>query len=59
MISRPKNTDTMDDVIKMQEEFLKKKDQKEFPAAQVTKLYKGKLFCNSHLFEYFPMKSCF
>lgn len=42
MISRPKNTDTMEDVIKMQEEFLKKKDQKEFPAAQVTKLYKGK-----------------
>jgi hypothetical protein len=33
MIQRPKNTDSMDDVLKMQEEFLKTKNEK--PAADV------------------------
>lgn len=50
MIPRPKNTDTMDDVIKMQNEYLKKQQEENFkPAAQAIKMNKGK-FCKFHKF---------
>lgn len=43
MIPRPKNTDTMDDVMNMQTEYLKKKQEEDLkPAAQAIKLNSGK-----------------
>ncbi|KAG5674271.1 hypothetical protein PVAND_004251 [Polypedilum vanderplanki] len=39
MISRPKNTDTMDDIYKMQEDFMKEKSKQNFvPAAKFVKV---------------------
>lgn len=41
MIPRPKNSDNMDDVLKMQEEYLRHKNDGKFkPAASVTKIQK-------------------
>lgn len=38
MIPRPKNTDTMGDVLKMQSEYLQQKNEENFqPAAQTIK----------------------
>ena len=43
MIPRPKNTDTMDDVLKMQNDYLKKmQEEKIQPAAQAIVLNKNK-----------------
>lgn len=42
MISRPKNTDTMDDVLKMQTDYLKKKEEENMkPAAIPINMNKG------------------
>lgn len=44
MIPRPKNTDTMDDVLKMQNDYLKEKQEKNLqPAAQAIVLTKGEI----------------
>lgn len=43
MIPRPKNSDNMDDVLKMQEEYLRHKNDGKFkPAATVKKIGGGK-----------------
>lgn len=44
MNSRPKNTDTMDDVLEMQNEYLRKKHEENLqPAAQVIRNPAGEL----------------
>lgn len=44
MIPRPKNSDTMDDVLKMQNDYLKQKNESNFkPAAQAIAKPSGKL----------------
>lgn len=44
MIPRPKNTDTMEDVLKMQNDYLKHKNEENFqPAAQTISKPPGKL----------------
>lgn len=44
MIPRPKNTDTMEDVLKMQNDYLKKmQEEKIQPAAQAIIINKGEI----------------
>lgn len=42
MIKRPKNTDTMDDVLQMQRDYMDKKDRNLIPAAHVVSKNKNK-----------------
>ena len=42
MLKRPKNTDTMDDVLQMQHDYMEKKDKNLVPAAHVVSTKKNK-----------------
>lgn len=43
MLKRPKNTDTMDDVLQMQRDYMEKKDKNLVPAAHVVSTKKSKI----------------
>ncbi|KAL7032681.1 hypothetical protein ACKWTF_007380 [Chironomus riparius] len=50
MLKRPKNTDTMDDVLQMQHDYMEKKDKNLVPAAHVVSTKKNKQGTKTSLF---------
>ena len=60
MNQRPKNTDTAEDLLKMQNEYLRKKNDENFkPAAQTIKKLSGKISLTNQIQNIYKFSHCF